>query len=169
MSWLLPIAASREDLLDLHPGLAASHRTVVDEIWSSGVDPRILELCRVRTATLVGNRAVAAEPMSPAAEAAGLEPDLVAAVPHWPTDPRFDQVMRACLTLAEQFVLDVHGITDDLVDEVASHLGPDGVVTLTTALATWEITHRFDNALLGAAETPPPETPSSGATTDLES
>lgn len=164
MSWLQPTAATREDLLALHPGLAASHRVVVEEIWSSGVDPRILELCRVRTATLVGNRAVATEPMTPAAAAAGLEPDLVASLPHWPSDPRFDPTMRACLTLAEQFVLDVHGVTDDLVDDVAGHLGPDGVVTLTTALATWEITNRFDNALLGTAETSPPD-----ATTDLES
>lgn len=164
MSWLRPTAASREDLLDLHPGLAASHREVVDEIWSSGVDPRILELCRVRTATLVGNRAAADEPMAPAAAAAGLAPDLVASLPRWPTDPRFDQAMRACLTLAEQFVLDVHGITDQLVDDVAGHLGSDGVVTLTTALATWEIIHRFDNALLGAAESPVPD-----ETTDPES
>ncbi|MEL6984524.1 MAG: carboxymuconolactone decarboxylase family protein [Actinomycetota bacterium] len=158
MSWLNPTMDSRQDLLALHPGLAASHRTVEDEIWASGVDPHLLELCRVRTATLVGNRAVGAEPMSPAAAKAGLDADLVAALPQWPTDPRFTPAMRAALTLAEQFVLDVHGITDELVDEVAAHLGPDGVVTLTTALATWEITHRFDNALLGATEAPAPAT-----------
>lgn len=152
MSWLRPTAENRDDVLALHPDLAAAHDAVIDQIWRGTVDPGLLELCRVRTATLVGNRAVGAEPMSPAAVAAGLDSDLVAALPRWPSDPRFDATMRACLTLAEQFVLDVHGVTDEMVDEVADHLGPEGVVTLTTALATWEITNRFDNALLGAAE-----------------
>jgi len=150
MSWLNPTARTQADVLALHPGLAEAHEAVIDQIWRGTVDPRLLELCRVRTATLVGNRSVGTEPMS--AAAAGLDPELVAALPQWPSDPRFDEVMRACLTLAEQFVLDVHGVTDELVDEVSSHLGPEGVVTLTTALATWEITNRFDNALLGTAE-----------------
>ncbi len=152
MSWLDPTATNQADVLALHPGLAAAHEAVIDQIWRGTVDPCLLELCRVRTATLVGNRSVGCEPMSPAAAAAGLDPELVAALPQWPSDPRFDAVMRACLTLAEQFVIDVHGVTDELVDEVSSHLGPEGVVTLTTALATWEITNRFDNALLGAAD-----------------
>jgi len=32
-------------------------------------------------------------------------------------------------------VIDVHGITDDQVAELEGHIGPDGVITLTTALA----------------------------------
>ena len=48
-------------------------------------------------------------------------------------------------------MIDVHGITDEQVRELEGQIGPDGVVTLTTALAAWEITHRFDNALLSSA------------------
>ena len=150
MSWLDRTAANRDDLLALHPGLASTHHRVIDEIWSSSVDPRILELCRVRTATLVGNDRVLDQAMTPAAAAAGLAPELVTALPRWPNDPRFDRSTVACLTLTEQFVIDVHGVTDELVDEVRGHIGSDGVVTLTTALAIWEMVNRFDNALLSS-------------------
>ena len=50
-------------------------------------------------------------------------------------------------------MIDVHGITDTQVAEVEGHLGPDGVIALTTALAAWEITHRFDNAFLDTTST----------------
>lgn len=158
MSWLDSTATSRDDLLGLHPGLAAAHDDVLAEIWNGSVDPRILELCRLRAATLVGNRRAWQAPMSPAAAAAGLDRDLVEALPRWPSDPRFDAATSACLLLAEQFVLDVHGVTDEMVDGVSNHIGPDGVITLTTALAMWEVTNRFDNALLDQPAPEPPTT-----------
>lgn len=153
MSWLVEGAATQEDLLALHPGLAADHRQVVDEIWQGCVDPKILELCRLRMATLLGNERVWNQPRTAAAVAAGLDAALVDSLAQWPTDARFDDTTRMCLRLAEQYVIDVHGITDELVAQLAAAIGPDGVVTLTTALATWEITHRFDNALLDAMPT----------------
>lgn len=152
MSWLVNGAASRDELLALHPGLAADHQGVLDEIWHGSVDPRILELCRLRTATVLGNNIAWEEQRSPAAVAAGLDDALVATLSEWPTAPGFDAATRACLALAEQYVIDVHGITDAQVADVTHHIGADGVITLTTALALWELTHRFDNALL---TTPP--------------
>lgn len=148
MSWLTGQDATRTDLLNLHPGLAASHHELLSQVWQGSVKPQILELCRLRTATILGNTAAWNEDRSPAAVAAGLDENLVAQLAQWPTHPGFDAATRACLGLAEQYVIDVHGITDAQVTEVAGHIGPDGVVTLTTALAAWEITHRFDNALL---------------------
>lgn len=155
MSWLLDGAENRDDLLALHPGLAADHQRILDELWQSSVDPRILEFCRLRTATLLGNTAAWNEPRSPAAVTAGLDEAMVSDLSLWVTDDRFDSATRACLQLAEQYVLDVHGITDQQVTEVAAAIGNDGVVTLTTALATWEISHRFDNALLPSTSVPP--------------
>lgn len=149
MSWLLDTARSREDLLALHPALAADHQRVLDEIWQSSVDARILEFCRLRTATILGNSRAWTEPRSEAAVRAGLDESLVADLAQWPTNPGFDQAAKACLGLAEQYVIDVHGITDAQVADVEGHIGADGVVTLTTGLAIWEISHRFDNALLG--------------------
>lgn len=150
MSWLVDGAESRDDLLALHPPLADDHRRLLDEVWRASVDPRILEFCRLRTATILRNTRAWDEPRSPAAVAAGLDESLVADLAQWPTHPGFDAAAKACLGLAEQYVIDVHGITDAQVTEVQGHIGPDGVVTLTTALAAWEITHRFDNALLGS-------------------
>ncbi len=132
----------------MHPGLAADHNRILEELWKSSLDPRILELCRLRTATLLRNRHAWDEPRSPAAVAAGLDEAMVQDLALWVTDDRFDAATKTCLKLAEQYVLDVHGITDEQVTEVAAAIGSDGVVTLTTALATWEISHRFDNALL---------------------
>lgn len=148
MSWLVEGARSRDDLLALHPALAADHQRVLDEVWQSSVDACILEFCRLRTATILGNTRAWVEPRSAAAVAAGLDESLVADLALWSTKPGFSSAAKACLGLAEQFVIDVHGITDAQVAEVARHIGPDGVITLTTALAVWEITHRFDNALL---------------------
>ena len=138
-------------MLALHPGLAAAHQRLLAEVWDGPVDAVILELCRLRTATILRNTAAWDEPRSVAASEAGLDESLVAALPQWPTHPGFDPATRACLGLAEQYVIDVHGITDEQVADVESHIGPDGVVTLTTALAVWELTHRFDNALLSSS------------------
>ncbi|MGZ0176923.1 MAG: hypothetical protein ACKVIQ_08625 [Acidimicrobiales bacterium] len=149
MSWLVDGAQSRDDVLALHAPLAADHRRLLDEIWRSPVDARVLEYCRLRTATILSNQNAWDEPRSAAAVAAGLDESLVAELAQWPTHPGFDAATKACLGLAEQYVIDVHGITDTQVSELEGHIGPDGVVTLTTALAVWEITHRFDNALLG--------------------
>lgn len=152
MSWLIEGAHTRQELLALHPPLAADHQAILDELWASSIDARILELCRLRTATLLGNTAAWNEPRSAAALDAGLDEALVESLSLWVTDDRFDGATKACLELAEQYVLDVHGITDDQVAGVSEAIGPDGVITLTTALATWEISHRFDNALLDTVE-----------------
>ena len=158
MSWLLDGATNRDDLLALHPGLAADHQNVLDALWASSLDARILELVRLRTATILGNTKAWTEPRTPAAVAAGLDEAMVDSLSRWTSDDRFDDVTRACLGLAEQYVIDVHGITDEQVAELRGLIGSDGVVTLTTALATWEISHRFDNALLDTAL---PATPNS--------
>jgi len=152
MSWLVDGASSRDDLLALHPELAADHHRVLDEVWHASVDAQILELCRLRTATILGNRRAWDEPRSPAAVQAGLDETLVDALAQWPTHPGFDSTTKVCLALAEQYVIDVHGISDAQVAEVEQAIGADGVITLTTALATWEITHRFDNAFLPSSE-----------------
>ena len=151
MSWLTGDAVGREDLLAMHPDLAKDHAAVLHEIWRGTVDPKVLELCRLRMATLLSNTQAWSEPRTAAAVAAGLDEQVVVDLAKWPSDPRFDETTRACLALAEQYVLDIHGVTDDQVSELTALIGANGVVTLTTAFATWEISHRFDNALLGGS------------------
>lgn len=149
MSWLVEGARSRDELLALHPALAADHQRVLDEVWQSSVDATILELCRLRTATILGNTRAWTEPRTAAAVAAGLDESLVAELATWSNHAGFSAAAKACLGLAEQYVIDVHGITDAQVADVERHIGCDGVIALTTALAVWELTHRLDNALLG--------------------
>ena len=79
---------------------------------------RLLELARLRVAALLHDE-VGSATRTPAAVAAGFDEDLVDALPSWPTDPRFTPTDRAALALAEQFVMDCHGITDAQVAEAA--------------------------------------------------
>lgn len=146
MSWLTGEPSDRDSLLDLRPNLAADHHRILEEVWNGAVDPTLLELCRLRTASLLG-AATAQTERTPAAVAVGLDEGKIAALAAWPSDDRFTETERACLSYAEQFVIDVHGITMEQTDAAASRLGPPGMITFTTALAMWELGHRFDNAL----------------------
>jgi alkylhydroperoxidase family enzyme len=76
------------------------------------VDPVVLELCRLRLAQLLGCGSELAVRWQPAADA-GLDEAKVAALALWPSHPSFTDGERACLTVAERFVLDPHGLTDD--------------------------------------------------------
>ena len=134
------------------PDLARDHQAVIDGLWDGSVDPRVLELCRLRTAKLIGSAAASAE----RTPGTGVGEATIEALDSWPTDDRFSPIDRACLAYAEQFVLDVHGITGELTRAVVEALGEPGMVTFTTALAAWELSHRFD-ASLGSAVVPTPD------------
>ena len=136
---------SRADLLALRPELAAAHDELLDAIWA-GVDPVLLELCRLRMAKLMG-AAVAQAERSPAAVTAGLTDHHVEMLPRWPDDPAFTDAHRAALAFTEQWVIDHHGITDAQVAALHHALGAEGVVVLTTALGVWDNQHRLDLAL----------------------
>ena len=78
MSWLVADAHSRDDVLALHPALAANHQRLLDEIWDSSLDAVLLEYCRLRTATILQNQIAWDEPRSAAAKTAGLDESLIA-------------------------------------------------------------------------------------------
>jgi alkylhydroperoxidase family enzyme len=138
-------AASRRELLGLRPELAAEHQRLLDSIWEH-LDPVLLELCRLRMATLMGATSARAE-RSPAAGAAGITEDLIGRLPAWPGDPAFSDAHRTALAFTEQLVVDHHGVTDDHVAALEAAIGADGVVVLTTALGVWDNQHRIDVAL----------------------
>jgi alkylhydroperoxidase family enzyme len=109
---------------------------VVVAAWDA-TDPVLLELCRLRMATLLASPAEQAR-RTARAQAAGLDEGKVVELPSWPTSPRFDACERACLALAEQFVIDANGVTDDHVAEVTAHLGPAGCYAFVQALSVVE-------------------------------
>jgi hypothetical protein len=113
---------------------------VVVAAWDE-TDPVLLELCRLRMATIL---AYAAEQTrrTARARAAGLDDAKVAELPSWPTSPRFSALERACLALAEQFVIDANGVTEAHVAEVAALLGSERCYAFVQALSAIETFQR---------------------------
>lgn len=105
------------------------------------VTPRIAELCRLRIAML---HAWAPEPTT---GSDGVSPAEVAALGDWPTSDFFDERDRACLALAEQFVIDVSATTDDQVAAVAAHMDPGELYGFVHALLALDETLRLRVAI----------------------
>jgi alkylhydroperoxidase family enzyme len=142
VTWL-PAAAGGVTPLDrvfgLCPELYADYRTFLSHCWSrSRIDPTVLELCSRRVAHLVG-----CESDRVVRHRAALDERKLSALSAWPTSPLFTACERACLSFAEQFVMDPHCISDAQAAEVSAHLGPAGLVGLTEALALFEGFARF--------------------------
>ncbi len=104
-------------------------------------DPVLVELARLRIATLLQNGPELTRRSSRAREA-GLTETKVAELPAWPTSPLFTATERACLALTEQFVLDADGVTDAQVAEVTEHLGGAGCYAFVESLSALETLQR---------------------------
>lgn len=120
------------------PDVAAALDAVHREAWAA-VDPRLLELCRIRAAHLIGCTSEAAV-VTPGS---GVGPDVAAQVAQWPTSSHFDARDRALLAWCEQFVIDVASLSDELVADVCDHLGADGLVDFTNAFLVVEQRQRL--------------------------
>lgn len=134
MTWL-PVAAAGEDVLDRTLGLLPEahrmYRELEDAVWACGLDRALLERCQARIAHLVGDTRTA----DPRRAREASRPD------------RLSEPDRAALSFAEQFVLDPHGVTDDMCAAVVRELGEAGAAGLTLAVAVFEATSRFRVAL----------------------
>jgi alkylhydroperoxidase family enzyme len=130
------------DLLALLPAGYDELRTLYAGLWDGGVDPVTLELCRLRMSAII-RAAPDRGPRDPRAVAAGLDDELVSALPDWPTSELFSAERRAALGFAEQYVLDPHGFTDDDAAAMHEHFTPEQLATLTTAVATFDALARI--------------------------
>src|SRR5579859_7741688 len=113
MTWLpdLPEGGSDwERMSALFPGAFNAVEQLQRAVWAA-VDPVLCELARLRIATLLGFEA-GLTVRSLQAQEAGLVEDKIAVLSSWPTSPLFSARERACIALAEQFVIDVNGVTD---------------------------------------------------------
>ncbi len=128
-------------VLRTHPDVADQFHRAYAASWQV-VDPVLLELCRLRAATLLGCAAELAE-RTPEAVDGGLDEATVKELAQWPTSPRFGPRERACLELCEQFVIDVAGTTDEQAAAVAVHLGAAGLRDLTAGLLVVEQRQRL--------------------------
>jgi alkylhydroperoxidase family enzyme len=127
---------SWDDLTALSPDAADALSGVVAAAWAS-TDPALLELARLRIATLLGYSADLGR-RTPRAIDAGIDEEKVRELASWPSSPLFTARERACLAFTEQFVIDANGVTDELVAEVTAHLGAAGCYAFAEAVSVLE-------------------------------
>ena len=154
MTWLVATAPSDRDLdriMALRPEIAAAFGDVYERLWSTTVDPTLLELCRLRIAQLLRCESELSVRQS-AAAARGLDEAKIAELSSYLTSPRFDARERACLAYTERVLADPHGLTDAEVAAVRRHLTESDYVALTAAVAYFEAFARF--SLLFAVAAP---------------
>jgi alkylhydroperoxidase family enzyme len=155
MTWLTRTAASIDPdadgsraALGLRPEFLARYDALTARIWAAGgPDPRLLELCRLRIAQLHDSPYDLAVRHRPAVDA-GLTEDAVAALRDYPTSPLFGEHDRRALAFTEQYVMDVHGITDAQFAEVAAGMTDAQMTAFTFALGIFDGLTRF-RAVLG--------------------
>lgn len=148
MTWLPGIpeqtrgADAFEQAFRLRPNLYEAWREFAALFGEEVVDPRILELCRVRIARMHG----AGFPLpirGPHIASAGLREEDLADLDAWWKSGAFGPSERACLGFAEQFVLDAAGISDEQAAAVREALGDAGTVAFVEALAVFDGFARF--------------------------
>ena len=115
MSWLGAAVVPRTlgEALALRPDLLAAYRRLDDALdREPALAGEILDRCRARVGELVGVPLRSHEGAASADDVA--------------------------VEFVEQFVLDPHGVTDELVARLSALLGARGVVALAQAVAVWE-------------------------------
>ncbi|MGZ8765965.1 MAG: carboxymuconolactone decarboxylase family protein [Acidimicrobiia bacterium] len=146
MTWLpetAPGATPLDQVFGLRPDAYARFREMYAGLWDPAlIDPALLELCRLRIATILGCDAERAIRYSDA-RAAGLTEARVAALPRWPNDPAFTEAERRAIEFAEQYVIDPHGLTDEHSAALHREFDESALATLTLAVAMFDALTRM--------------------------
>ena len=146
MTWL-PETAPGEDpferVFGLRPNLFEAWKQFEALIWQEArVEPVLLELCRLRLASMNG-ALYGLSTRNPAAREAGLDEAKIAALDSWRKTELFSDTEAACLRFAEQFALDPGEISDEIAAPVVEALGDPGTVAFVEALAIFDGFSRF--------------------------
>lgn len=110
----------------LDPHVASPLEELVQALDGVGLDPGLLELCATRIEQMIGGEPSSAPPQ--------------------------DDRESVVLAFTEQYVLDAHGVTDELCAELNAHLSAPELAALTTAIATFEALARSRAVLKGVME-----------------
>jgi alkylhydroperoxidase family enzyme len=154
MTWLTGLPEAETDwqrLAGLSPDAVGALSDVVVAAWDDA-DPVLLELARLRIATVLGHQGEQRR-RTDRARVAGLGEEKLAELAAWPTSPRYDARDRACLAFTEQFVIDANGVTDEQVADVTGHLGSAGCYAFVEAVSVIETFQRAC-LLLGIDDAP---------------
>jgi hypothetical protein len=161
VTWLPERASGADEferVFGLRENLFAAWREFASLLWQKRLaPPALLQLVQLRVRQMHG-LALGRTRMSEALEA-GWDESRVAQLDTWWKSARFDATERACLRLAEQFVLDAKGISEAEIAPVRAELGDAAVVALVEALATFDGFTRFQK-MLGIAHAEAPSPPS---------
>ena len=120
------LASTDNPLAALDPHVAGPLEELVQALDGVGLDPGLLELCAARIGQMIKGETLVASPQ--------------------------DDRERVVLAFTEQYVLDAHGVTDELCAELNTHLSPPELAALTTAIATFEALARSRAVLEGVME-----------------
>jgi hypothetical protein len=118
----------------LAPGgaMARDFNAVWEQLWRQDhVPPRLLELCRLRLAQLLGAGAERAALRGLERDPARIEAVLTG---RYHDSARFDAAELAVLEFAEIYAQDPGALTDELAEDVKRHFGEAGLVCLIEAL-----------------------------------
>jgi len=119
------LVSSDSPLAALDSRVAGALEDLVQALDGVGLDPGLLELCAARIEQLIGG--------APSAQSRACQGDKAETV----------------LAFTEQYVLDAHGVTDELCRGLSAHLTPPELAALTTAIATFEALSRSRAVLKG--------------------
>lgn len=101
------------------------------------IDPVVIEICRLRMATLIGSR-LDLSLRSKHALAAGLTEEKIQSLSSFNQSPLFSQRERTCLDFAEQFVIQSSSIGDAEVAQVQGVLDPETFIYFIKALSVMD-------------------------------
>jgi len=153
VTWLPEQATGASEfarVFGLRANLFAAWSEFAALLWARRLaPPSLLQLAQLRVRQLHG-LALGVHRMSEALEA-GWDESRVAELDAWWKSARFDAGERACLRLAEQFVLDAKGISGEDITPVRDALGDAAVVAFVEALAIFDGFTRFQK-MLGIAQ-----------------
>lgn len=121
------------------------------------VDPSLLELCRLRMATILGSRFSLALRYQPA-RGAGLSEDKIASLSRYADSPLFSDLERRCIEFAELFAIQSSAIGDEEVARLQDAMGTKPMIYFLKALSVMDQVQRSTVAFDLAEPTVAPPT-----------
>ena len=126
--------------LDRVYGLRSAYYTILMEDYNRSIErvnPILVELCRLRMATLMGSKLDLSLRYKPAI-AAGLTEEKLRELSRYESSPVFVECERRCLEFTEQFVIQSSAISDTDVARVQAVLDPEAFIYFVKALSVMD-------------------------------
>jgi AhpD family alkylhydroperoxidase len=130
----------------IRPELAAAVGGLDSAVAASPLDPRVHELVRMRVAQ-INNCTVCLAWRTPAAQAAGVTDEQLAAVAQYATFAEFSPKEKVAIEYAERFSTDSANIDDAFLARLGEHFSPADIIELTLVIGKYVAFGRFMQVL----------------------